>query len=110
MSGRRTILPPVPVPAPPKEDAIVTAIIRRLKREPCLWYVKNHGTPFGRRGIPDITGCYRGRMFGLEVKRPGRKHDVSKLQELELQRIANAGGLAAVVESVDDAMAVLCLV
>ena len=96
--------------APPKEEAIVAAIVRRFKREPNLWFTKNHGTAFGRRGIPDLTGCYRGRMFGLEVKRPGRKHEVSKLQELELQRIANAGGLAAVVESVDDAMAVLCLV
>lgn len=92
----------------PLESSIVKRICDRLAREPGCWYMKVHGSALGRRGVPDIIGSMHGKMFGLEVKRPkyGR---VAPLQEYELQQIANAGGMAAVVESLEDVCEVLGL-
>lgn len=60
-----------------------------------------------RAGVPDIVGCYQGRMFALEVKAPGGKHPVTPIQKYEMQKMANAGARVAVIESVEDALAVL---
>jgi len=47
-------------------------------------------------GVPDIIGCYRGQFFGIEVKHPDRKDNVSKLQQYNIDKIVDAGGLAIV--------------
>lgn len=90
----------------PLEAAIVRRICKFLNTVPGLWYIKPDPRSAGI-GTPDIIGCYCGRMFALEVKRPGRHHPVSPMQKRQLQAIANAGGLVAVVESLEDAQAVL---
>jgi hypothetical protein len=36
------------------------------------WYFIPYTAGFGTSGIPDIVGCYKGRFFSVEVKRPGR--------------------------------------
>jgi len=51
------------------------------------------------------VGCLRGKMFALEVKRPGGK--ATELQLHELKRIRDAGGMAAVVESVNEVKEIL---
>lgn len=50
-------------------------------------------------GRPDITGCYRGRMFKLELKTPDHRNDVSKKQRLHLRRWYSAGTVVGVVYS-----------
>lgn len=57
-------------------------------------------------GLPDLVGCYRGHMFGLETKMPEGKN-ASPVQRLRHTQIKAAGGVAVVVRSVADAMAVL---
>ena len=49
----------------------------------------------GRAGIPDIIGCLEGHFIGIECK--AGKGTTTALQERELTRIQNAGGLALVV-------------
>ena len=58
-----------------------------------------------RAGVPDLIVCIDGKFAALEVKRPGNK--ASPLQMLELTKIAEAGGVSAVVTSVSDVEAVL---
>lgn len=58
-------------------------------------------------GLPDILGCLRGRFFGLEVKLPESRSNVSPRQQLVHEFIANAGGLAVVVCSPTEAIAAL---
>lgn len=51
---------------------------------------------FGRKGIPDRTGCYRGLYFGIEIK----ELDTMKptpWQEREMRKIVQAGGFAICV-------------
>lgn len=48
-------------------------------------------------GRPDINGCYRGRMFKIELKTPDNKNEATKKQRLELRRWKNAGCAIAVI-------------
>lgn len=50
---------------------------------------------YGRSGIPDIVGCYRGYFFAIECKAGNNK--TTALQEAELQKIRDAGGIALVI-------------
>jgi Holliday junction resolvase len=50
---------------------------------------------YGRSGIPDIIGCHNGVFFALECKANGGK--TTALQDRELKRIKDAGGVVLVV-------------
>lgn len=54
-----------------------------------------------KRGIPDIAVVFNGRAYFLEVK--GRYGKTTEIQDYQIQRIANAGGIAVVVRSLEDA-------
>lgn len=86
------------------ESRIVTKIIKYL-REQGGWWQKIHGGVYQASGIPDIIGCYKGRFYGIEVKTPKMyakpDHHLTKLQQLALQRIREAGGVGVVVCSVE---------
>ena len=50
---------------------------------------------FGRSGVPDIVGCYKGRFFAIECK--AGKGKTTALQEREMGKINDTGGIAFVV-------------
>lgn len=52
-------------------------------------------------GRPDITGCYKGHMFKLELKTPDHQYQASKKQLLELRKWKNAGCAVGVLYSMD---------
>ena len=52
-------------------------------------------------GRPDINGCYKGRMFKIELKTPDNKNEASKKQELELRKWKNVGCAVAVIYTMD---------
>ena len=52
-------------------------------------------------GRPDINGCYKGRMFKIELKSPDHKYQPSKKQQLVLRKWSNAGCVTAVAYSFD---------
>lgn len=86
-----------------KESQIVKGIKAMLEKEyGGVWY-KIHGGPYQEAGIPDIVGVVNGHFFTLEVKRPEKRHDVSKQQRYQLNRLADAGAYTAVVTSVEEA-------
>lgn len=58
-----------------------------------------------RKGLPDITGCYKGRFFGIETKMPGEEG--TPLQLYRIKQIKRAGGVAFVCHSVEYALAAL---
>ena len=90
-----------------REDTIVKAIQQLLNRFD-IWHFKHWGGPYCRAGIPDIIGVLPGgRMFVLEVKRPGGK--ATKKQQTELNKVKASGGIAAVVRNTEDVIRVLGL-
>jgi hypothetical protein len=87
------------------EKDITRHITDWLKKRSHCWFFKVHGGLFQMAGIPDIIGCYSGRFFALEVKTATGK--TTRLQELCLSKIRDAGGLVGVVRSVAEAEEVL---
>jgi Holliday junction resolvase len=88
----------------PREAALLRQILAALRQIPGSWWLKTHGSAFGRAGIPDILGCVHGRLVAIEVKRQGQKP--TRLQEYEIARLSRAGALVAVVHSVAEALRV----
>jgi hypothetical protein len=80
-------------------------IVAYLKTLPETWHFRPVNTGWGRLGIPDIIVCHRGRLYGFEVK-VGRDTP-SPWQQREHKAIAAAGGVAAVVRSVEAVIEIL---
>lgn len=60
-----------------------------------------------KSGTPDILACYRGIFLAIEVKRPETKTSVSELQEYNIKKIKEAGGIAIVSWDLDAVKAVV---
>lgn len=65
------------------------------------WHIKTHGNMFSKAGTPDIVACINGTFVAIEVKRPGGI--VSKLQKANIRLIHQAGGVAFVAYSLEEA-------
>jgi hypothetical protein len=87
------------------EKDIVNAIMRYLKTVPHCFCWKEHGSPYGTAGLPDVICCLDGRFVAFEVKTPAGK--LTKLQEITMQRIQAVGGKAYKVTSVKEVQSIL---
>ena len=86
------------------ETAIKTSIQKVLKKAG-VWELKVNPSGRMRAGVPDLLCCYLGRFVAFEVKRSGGKP--TKLQEHEIKKIQEAGGMAFVVTSAKTVIAIL---
>lgn len=59
------------------------------------WHFSPFMKGFGKNGVPDIVGCYKGRLFGIEVKRSFEIKPTS-IQLRRMGEIRKAGGIAIV--------------
>lgn len=57
------------------------------------FFPATHG--YGRSGVPDIVACLKGQFIGIECK--AGRGTTTALQERELSRIREAGGVALVI-------------
>lgn len=83
----------------------ITQAIRGLLRSLNIFHWKEHGGLGSAPGVPDIVGCYQGRMLAIEVKTDRGR--VSEHQQRFIDSINAAGGLAFVARSVDDVIVAL---
>lgn len=81
------------------ESKVKKEIVAYLDSLPECWHVGYHTVGYGRRGVPDRLVCYRGRFVALEIKAPGGK--ATPWQERCIAEVNEAGGVAAIVSSVD---------
>jgi hypothetical protein len=63
--------------------------------------IQGQDESFQEAGIPDILACLWGFFVGVEVKQPGAK--LRPLQRVVLHEIYHSGGVAAIVETVQQA-------
>lgn len=75
-----------------KETVFKIKVMAHLKATPGLWFTKVSQRSV--RGIPDIIGCYRGRLFAWELKVGRNKVAPKGLQAYHLRCIEEAGGIA----------------
>lgn len=73
----------------------VKVVVRKLLDELQAYYVMPVTGGYGTQGAPDFLVCHKGRFIGIETK-AGRGRTTA-LQELNLKRIREAGGVAVVV-------------
>ena len=83
-----------------KESQLIQSIRKYLASHTECFFWKEHGGQYGTAGIPDIIVCYKGRFYGLEAK--VGKNQPTRLQAATIEQIRRAGGVAAVVRSVDE--------
>ena len=76
----------------------ITALLKKYDR---LWYFMPVPGGFGVRTV-DYIGCFRGVLFIIEAKRPGK--DATDLQKKTIREVREAGGAAFVVND-DDSLA-----
>lgn len=84
------------------ERKVKAAVVKVLEAHGAYWFYPVQ-MGMGRAGIPDIIACHKGRFIGIECK--AGRNTTTALQELELAKIARAGGMAIVV--CDDKLSVL---
>lgn len=75
------------------EGKVKKKIVAYLKEIGAYYFFPATGG-YGKSGVPDIVGCYKGKFFGIEVKAGTNKP--TELQKMQLKLIADAGGLATV--------------
>lgn len=83
--------------------SIVAALEKRRREGVPLWWVKVHGGPMQRAGVPDLLVCYGGRFLAVEVKVPGGR--ATRLQAETMGRIREAAGWTIVATSPEDVTA-----
>lgn len=88
-----------------KKKTITNQILKHLKSCPECFAFKEHGGLHGTSGIPDIICCYRGKFVAFEVK--ALTGTLSKLKEITIKRINEAGGMAIKVTNLQEAKNVL---
>lgn len=88
----------------------VKARVKKVLDSLGVYHFSPNMAGYGRSGVPDIIGCADGRFFAIECKAGGNRP--TALQDRELQRIVDAGGVSMVinesnVDSLENYMSVL---
>ena len=76
-------------------EAKVKKVVVKQLRNLGAYYFYPVTSGYGRRGVPDIVGCYKGKFFGIECK--AGKNVPTDLQRINLEDIDKQGGIALVV-------------
>ena len=77
----------------------VKAEIKKVLDKAGAWYFMPSMNGYGRKGIPDFVGHYKGRFFAIEAKAPGGK--ATPWQERELADIREKGGVVVIAMSAE---------
>lgn len=80
-------------------EGIVKNKVVKILRDAGAYYFFPATGGYGKSGVPDIVACYRKRFIGIEVKADLNKRGVTPLQQVQLDLINDAGGLAMVVDA-----------
>ena len=88
------------------EKKVKKKVTKQLDELGCYWFYPATGG-YGRSGVPDIVGCYKGRFFGFECKAGGNAP--TPLQEKNLYHILVNGGISEVIneDNMNDIKAIL---
>jgi len=55
-----------------------------------LWYYMPAANGYGRAGIPDFIGCYRGHFFAVETKFGSNDLSTNQVREVQNLKVADA--------------------
>jgi Holliday junction resolvase len=83
------------------EAKVKKRVVNVLKENGAYYFFPATGG-YGRSGVPDVVGCYRGVFFAVECKAGSNKP--TALQEAEMRKIREANGITLVIneDNIDD--------
>ena len=76
-------------------EAKVKKVVTQQLRNLGAYYFYPVTGGYGRSGVPDIVGCYKGKFFGIECK--AGKNTPTPLQQINLDDIEKQDGIALVI-------------
>lgn len=76
-------------------EGLVKEKITKLLKEYEVYYFMPIGGMYSKIGVPDVIGCLNGRFIAVEAK--AGKGKTTALQDRELRRIKEAGGVSLVI-------------
>jgi len=77
------------------EGRVKQKLVRFLNSlQPVPYFFSPQTGGYGRSGLPDIVGCWQGRFFAIECKAEGKLGNTTALQQREMEKICEAGGVA----------------
>ena len=76
------------------EAKVKKVVVKQLRNLGAYYFYPVTGG-YGRSGVPDIVGCYKGKFFGIECK--AGKNTPTPLQQINLDDIEKQDGIALVV-------------
>ena len=76
------------------EAKVKKVVVKHLKQMEAYYFFPATGG-YGKSGVPDIVGCYKGRFFGIECK--AGKNTATALQLKNLSDISLARGVAVII-------------
>jgi hypothetical protein len=88
-------------------ESRVKTQIKRLLVQRGIWYFMPVSRGMGMHGIPDFICCWQGRFLAIEAKAAGLRSNVSPLQKRALASIEDHGGLAIIVDDIEQLEALL---
>lgn len=88
------------------EAKVKKKVVDVLKKGGAYYFFPATGG-YGRSGVPDVVGCYRGVFFAIECKAGTNKP--TALQEAEMHKIREANGQILVVneDNINDVVILL---
>lgn len=78
-----------------KKEADVKAVVKKTLTDFGAWWFMPVMNGYGRQGIPDFICCIEGKFFSIETK--FGTDQPSALQQLEMNKITEAGGVALLI-------------
>ena len=76
------------------EAKVKKGVVNQLRNLGAYYFYPVTGG-YGRSGVPDIVGCYKGKFFGIECK--AGKNTPTPLQQINLDDIEKQDGIALVI-------------
>jgi hypothetical protein len=83
----------------------VKADVKKFLKSVGCWYFLPVSNGMGQVGIPDFICCFQGRFVAIETKAPGKLSNTTANQDRVISEIKAAGGLAIVVDNVEQVKA-----
>lgn len=83
------------------EGGFQSKVLRYLNFEVGGYWIKIHGSSFQSQGEPDIVGCFEGRFYAFELKRPDGKGRLSPKQKIKLSQIRREGGTGMMIDDMN---------
>jgi hypothetical protein len=79
----------------------VKAAVKKYLKERGVWFFMPVQNGMGVVGIPDLICCWNGKFLAIETKAPGKLNALTPNQRHRITEIREAGGMALVIDDVE---------